>query len=374
MARKILHLISSPYGLGGAEKLLLDMAEFYDTEKYSIYYCNLFNSSQKHNLFSEALNERNLPNFDVKGHRFQDIPSIISQLLDIIKKNGIDIIQTHLHHASIIGGIVRKLNKNHKTVITQHYTREAADKYWTVALDKINAKAAGKIIAVSPAVKSDLIAQGVKAGKITVVQNGIALDKFDRETERENPLLEDLIKQGKFIIGSVGNLHKRKDHATLIKAMEEVVKKFPDAHLVIIGEGPERKNLEKLAADNNLKNNITLTGFQDSAPSLIKKFDLYVHSAKAEPFGIAVLEAMAAGKGVIATSTEGVVDIVEKNSTGFLVPPENPSVMADFIRRAIGMPEQMAKMGLNGRLRVEEKFRIENTVREYQKVYDGIYQ
>ncbi len=87
MPLKVLNLISSPYGLGGAEKLLLDMAGFYDPKNFSVYYCNLFNSPQKTSLFSQALSDNNLKQCDVKGYGLHHLPMIVFQLLDLIKKN-----------------------------------------------------------------------------------------------------------------------------------------------------------------------------------------------------------------------------------------------------------------------------------------------
>lgn len=372
MPIKILHLISSPYGIGGAEKLLLDMADFYDNDNFFVSYCNLFGSPKKRDLFSESLTKNNLIKYDVTGHRLTELPSIISQLRNLIKSKKIDIVQTHLVHASLVGGIVGKLSGNHKTVITQHYTQKAINKFVQKKFDRAAVKLADRIIAVSSAVKADLLAQGVRENKIRVVHNGINLEEYDRNAGKENHLLDDLKKQGKYIIGSVGNLHKRKDHATLISAMAKVLKKVSDAHLIIVGEGTERPNLEKLIKQNELGNDVTLAGFQTNVPALIKKFDLYVHPAQAEPFGIAVLEAMAASKTVIATKVEGVVDIIENEINGYFVPAQNPETMAKFIIDATKNRQRTTEIGKKARKRVEDFFRIENTVKGYQNLYEEI--
>lgn len=372
MPLKILNLIGSPYGLGGAEKLLLDMDEFYDRDKVSVSYCNLFNSPQQNSLFSKSLVDNNLPKLDVSGHWWHKIPSVISQLLGLIKDNNIDIVHTHLIHATIIGSIIGKLGKRHRTVITQHYTQSAHDKTYLKFFDQSAVKRADCVIAISSAVKNDLLSLGVKEDKIRIIPNGINVSEFDKEYNKENHLLDNIKEQEKYIIGSVGNLHKRKDHLTLIKAMAEVVKKFPDAHLVIIGEGAERLALEKALMENELEKNVSLVGFQANVPALIKNFDLYVHPAKFEPFGIAILEAMAARKGIIATEVDGVVDIIENGSDGFLIPSQSPQVMADFICRAIVNPQRISEMGQRGRKKVEKLFKVENTAKQYQNLYEEI--
>ena len=372
MKIKVLHLISSPYGLGGAEKLLLDMDAFYDRDKFSVYYCNLFNSPYKTSLFSKALNDNNLPLFTVPGYRWYNIPQIVTELSALIKKNDTDIVHTHLVHATIIGSILSKLEKKHRTVVTQHYTQNAHDKFYLKNIDQLASKRADRVIAISTAVKNDLLSFGVKEEKVRIIPNGINLNEFDKESEKENYLLSNLKKQRKYIIGSIGNLHKRKDHLTLIKAMIKVVKSFPNAYLVIIGEGDERFLLEKTLKANELEKNVSLLGFQPNVFSLIKNFDLYVHPSKYEPFGIAILEAMAARKSVIATKVGGVIDIIENETNGFLISPQNPQMMADYICRAIENPRLMSEMGNKGRKKVEEEFRIENVSRKYQNLYKEI--
>lgn len=372
MTIKVLNLISSPYGLGGAEKLLLDMADLYDHDKISSFYSNLFNSPQKNSLFNESLVKKQLPVLNIAGHRFRDIPAIISQLKDLIEKRNIDILHTHLIHATIIGSITARLSKKHRTITTQHYTQSALNKLYLKKLDQSAVKKADCVIAISQAVKEDLVAHGVKENKICIIHNGINLTKFDKDSEKKNSLLNDLKKKGRYIIGSIGNLHLLKDHLSLIRATAKIVNKFPEVHLVIVGEGAERNNLEQVIKENNLENNITLLGFQSDIPSLIKYFDLYVHSSVIEAFGIAILEAMAARKCVIATEVGGIVDIVENNQTGFLIPPQNVEVMADFICRAIDNSHQTYEMGLKGRKRIEQNFKIEIATKKYQYLYERI--
>ncbi|MEJ7861507.1 MAG: glycosyltransferase [Pyrinomonadaceae bacterium] len=372
MKIKVLNLISSPYGLGGAEKLLLDMAEFYDREKISVFYCNLFNSPQKNSLFTESVNEKQLPALNISGHRLRDIPLIISQLLNVVKNNKINILHTHLVHATTIGNIATMLKKKHRTIITQHYTRSSLNKRYLKKLDQSAVRKADCVIAISSAVKNDLLEQGVKENNIYIIPNGINLANFDRESEKKSKLLNDLSKQGKYVIGSVGNLSLLKDHLTLVRAMKKVVKILPEVHLLIIGEGPERRNLENLIKEYKLELNVTLLGFQADIPALIRNVDLYVHSSVTEAFGLAILEAMAARKCVIATEVDGVVDVVENNVSGFLIPSRDAQIMADYICQAIKNPQQTLEMGLKGRKRVEDNFRIETVTKKYQDLYEKI--
>jgi len=373
MIIKVLNLISSPFGLGGAEKLLLDLHEFYDRQMFEVHYCNLFDSPSNPSAFSGVLKERGLSVFEVAGHRWYDLPGIVSRLGSLIRANEFDIVHSHLFYSSLIAGISKKLRPSKsKMVITQHYTRSALGANYQKKLDRYGVRAADAVIAISSAVKSDLIDQGVEENRITVIPNGIDLPKFLQEAKKENHTLDDLKKRGKIIIGSIGNLHKRKDHLTLIKTMAMVVKANPKVHLVIAGEGPERVALEKAILELRLQESVSILGFQENIPSLISQFDLYVHPSINEPFGIAILEAMAATKIVIATRVDGVVDILDQGVTGLLVTAADPIDLSNCIIAALKDPVAMVKIAQSGRAKVEADFGIETTAVRYQGVYEGL--
>lgn len=373
MPIKVLNLISSPYGHGGAEKLLLDMAELFDRNTFSVSYCNLFDPPNGRSPFSTKLRERELSVFEIDGHRWHDIPKIITRLRDLIKANKIDIVHSHLFHASMVASVAGRLeSENRRTVITQHYTRSALGKRYQKKLDRFAVRAADRVIAISSAVRSDLIFQGVNENNIEIIPNGIDFSKFDEDAKKENHVVDLLKDQGKFIVGSVGNLHKRKDHRTLILAMEQVVRYAPSVHMVIVGEGAERAELEKLIRARDLETRVSLLGFQNDIPSLISKFDLYVHPSLYEPFGIAILEAMAARIPVIATKVDGVVDIIDDGINGFLVPAQDPQTIARAVRKAVSDPDANLEIALRGRERVERDFGIEKTTLRYQTLYADV--
>jgi glycosyltransferase involved in cell wall biosynthesis len=177
---------------------------------------------------------------------------------------------------------------------------------------------------------------------------------------------------GPFLIGTVGSLTERKGHRYLFQAMSSIRKKNPHAHLIVIGEGPEKERLEKMRVALGLESAITMLGFQENVAPILKQLDVYVHPSVQEPFGIAVLEAMAAGKCVVATAVGGVPEIVVQGETGYLVPAQNSDQLSSAISAAFANWKNTVRMGKNGRNRVLEMFDIDVTVRGYENLYQEV--
>jgi len=155
----------------------------------------------------------------------------------------------------------------------------------------------------------------------------------------------------------------------LLRAIARLAPKFKDIHLLLIGEGELRKKLEDLTAQLELEENVSFLGYQADVPSLLKDIDLYVHPSVLEPLGIAVLEAMAAGKCVVATAVGGVPEIITDGQTGFLVPSQDVTKLANAIRNARENLSQTEKIANAGRKHVEESFGIKSIVKKYQELY-----
>lgn len=364
---KVLHLTSTKYGIGGVEKLLLDMSGKYDSKRFEVSYCNLFCDANGKGVFPTMLRERNLKVFDIKGKRWKELPRIVFDLVRLIRKERFDIVHLHMLQATSIGGLAARIAGHSKVVITKHHTFESSKQPpFVKKLETLFTKNADCIAAISEYVRDDMIALSVPAEKISIICNGTDVNAFD-ERAREEP-------KSRFpdspVLGTVGSLTERKGHEYLFKAMPIIAKQFPNVCLLVVGEGPEKESLKKLADEFGLESTIIMVGFQENVAPLLKQLDLYVHPSIHEPFGIAILEAMTAGKCVVATAVEGIPEIVIEGESGFLVPPEDPAKLAEVICRALNNIDKIREMGANGRKRVEKVFNIESTVGKYQDLYE----
>ena len=157
--------------------------------------------------------------------------------------------------------------------------------------------------------------------KIHKIENGIDTRYFSPIPKNKNLLNELKISENHFIIGNIARLAPVKDHVTLIKTFDIARKIYPNMRLVIVSDGPEKSNLEALINELNLSENVMLLGFRRDIREMFSIVDMFVLSSISEGTSITILEAMAAGKPVIATNVGGTPNLVEDGKTGFLVSP-----------------------------------------------------
>ena len=369
---KVLHLTSTRYGIGGVEKLLLDMSDKYDSAKFEVSYCNLFCDAQGKGVFPTALRNRGLKFFQINGNTWRDVPSMSIELLRLLKSQRFDIVHLHMLQATIVGGFATKFARGSRVVVTKHYTDDMLKQSSVVKrLDNLFTKRANRIAAISNNVKRDMVDLGIPEAKIKVIYNGTDIRKFDARAQEKSTFTVGK-EADPFLIGTVGSLTERKGHRYLLEAMPAILKKNSNVHLIVIGEGPEKEMLEKLRGELRLESAITMLGFQENVAPILKQMDVYVHPSVHEPFGIAVLEAMAAAKCVVATAVGGVPEIVSPGVTGYLVRAESSRELSSAISATLEERENTLKMGENGRSRVSEMFDIDVTVRGYESLYQEI--
>ena len=220
------------------------------------------------------------------------------------------------------------------------------------------------IIAVSNAV-AGVLEKTFPAEKITTIHNGIDLKRFRFNPKKPNRVLK---------IGTIGHLAPIKGHDVFIEAAKIVSEKLQNAQFVIVGEdkskaGENRRNIEDLIAKSNLGKKINLIGWIDDVRPILRDLDLFVSAARSEPFGLVLLEAMAWGVPVIATSSEGAQEIIETNHSGALTPIEDAGLLAQEILDLLNSPEKRKNLSVNGRKRVEDCFSLEKMVLETENFY-----
>ncbi|HTW94426.1 MAG TPA: glycosyltransferase family 4 protein [Tepidisphaeraceae bacterium] len=183
---------------------------------------------------------------------------------------------------------------------------------------------------------------------------------------------------GFFHIGLIGRITPWKGQHIFIQAAAAVHAQFPNTRFQIIGaplfgEESYQADLRSLVQNLNLSDVVEFTGFRTDIPDLLSQLDLLVHaSTTGEPFGQVVIEAMAAGKPVVATNGGGIPEIVLDGQTGLLIPMSDPASMSAAICRIIANPKSACDMGRLGRVRVQNHFTIEHTTSKVERLYDEL--
>jgi len=214
---------------------------------------------------------------------------------------------------------------------------------------------------------------GANETKISVIPTGVDAQSFVPVNDRSFREKHGVGK--KMLILTVARLHPYKGLNYLIQSMEQVVNVNKDVHLIILGKGTQEKALRSLIERLNLRDHISIDTeviSNEKMPAVYTTADLYVQPSIIEPFGIAVLEAMACGKPVIGTSVGGMLDTVVDNKTGFLVPPADVYALANRISYLCEEHKLREEFGQRGRDRALSLFDWTVVVRQYENAISRI--
>ena len=229
-------------------------------------------------------------------------------------------------------------------------------------------KSLDRYIAVSGAVAQQLCQTfRVPPHKVQVIHNSIPSSGFDGPA---NQALRSALSRGTDhpILLTVARLDLQKGHTYLFKA----IRQFPDAIFVMAGDGPARTVLETQAHDLGIDNRVIFLGHRKDIPDLLASCDVFVLPSVYEGLPLSVLEAMAAGKPVVATAVGGTPEAVVEGETGFLVPPGDPAALATAIQRLLSNPSLAQKMGAVGRVRVRQEFSSATMVQRVTQTYEEL--
>jgi glycosyltransferase involved in cell wall biosynthesis len=288
-----------------------------------------------------------------------------SQLAGIVDRYKIDIVHAHTSHAHGIACVLRTLTSRPKIIVSRRVDFPPK----TGLFSRIKYGRADHYIAISNCIGKVLTDYGISEKKVTVVHSGIDLARLDVEPIRR----EDLgIPEGVLLIGNVAALVGHKDHETLVRAMTQVVKRIPDARLIIAGEGPLRPNLEQQIATLGLNRNITLLGYRKDIPNILRALDLFVMSSKEEGLGTSVLDAMACDIPVVATAAGGIPEMIQDNQTGLLAPVGDAEALANAIIRPYSDEKLKSHLQTNAQKLVHSQFTAERMVEGNIRVYERV--
>ena len=271
-----------------------------------------------------------------------------------IKNGAYDIVHTHTSHAHTIGLMAKLIARKGQMVVHRRvdFPVKGCLKY---NFFNIN------YIAISDAIKNILIKAGISHKKITLVKSCIDIQRLDH-AEITDIRSEFGIAKDATIIGNVAHMADHKGQIYLIRAAAIVKKKYPDVRFLIVGDGELRAELESVARELDLNDNLIFTGFRKDVPSFLAAFDIFAFPSHMEGLGTSILDAMAFAKPVVSTTAGGIPEIVSDGINGLLVPPKDPEAFTTALIKLIENKELRQRFGRAGRNIVEDHFSIDKLV------------
>jgi glycosyltransferase involved in cell wall biosynthesis len=236
------------------------------------------------------------------------------------------------------------------------------------ALDRWLLRKFDRVVVMSEEVRQKLLRSGVDESKVCRIANGVDTDRF----RAARPALRQELGITGPLIGYVGRLAPEKGGKTLLHAAERVLESAPGACFVFVGDGPARRSWELLASDLGIRERVTFTGARSDMPEVYASVDLLVLPSQAEAMPMCLLEAMAAGKPVVASAVGSIPKIVSPEQTGLLVAPGNSDELAHSILRVLRDYELARGLGSAARDAVVRRHSAQAMARAYREVYEQV--
>jgi glycosyltransferase involved in cell wall biosynthesis len=208
--------------------------------------------------------------------------------------------------------------------------------------------------------------------KVTAIRNAISCDLFNVPEQRDSCRSELGLSPNALVIGYTGRIQKVKRIDLLLLAFASVLDQYPDARLILAGEGDLKPRLEMYATQLGISKAVIWAGFRKDIPRLLAAMDIYVQPSINEGLSLSILEAMAAQKAVVATRVGGASEVIENEKTGMLVDPGSASNLAAAILYLFKHFEIRSKLANTARELVLRDFNTSRMANEYQQLYENL--
>jgi glycosyltransferase involved in cell wall biosynthesis len=300
-------------------------------------------------------------------------PQAVLRLARVLRRERIDILQTHLFHAGLIGVLAAKLASVPVCIVTRHHTDEAGmvGTKLHVGLDRLMARMADGVVVLSQAVKKHMISsERLVEDKIEVIYQGFDFNKLSASEEDRQRVRSEFGFGSDFVIGYVARFFKTKAHSHLIAACSELVKEIPNMRLLLLGGG-DRSSITEMIPPH-LKDRVVFAGYRMDVPACIRAMDVVVHPSLTEAFCQAHVETMAVGTPLIATNVAAAPEVITPGKTGILIPPADPGAIVTAVLQLYQNPELGRRMAIAGQESVRRRFTIERMVDQQANCYERL--
>ncbi|MBS0261420.1 MAG: glycosyltransferase [Planctomycetes bacterium] len=347
---------------GGAERALVQLVTRLDRQSWEpAVFCLAGEGS-----LAAQLRQADIPVTCFGARGMMSLPRVLWQLARELKRFRAALLQTFLFHGNIVGRVAGWW-AGISPIVSGVRVAEKRSR-WPLRLDRWTNALVVTNVCVSQAVADFSIAEaGLSPAKTVAIPNGVEVAQFEHAVPAR---LEDLgIPTGSRLLVAVGRLDPQKGLKTLVEAAAPLLTQHPDVHLLLVGEGPERRMLTAMIQARDLSTQIHLAGWRADVPEILARSTALVLSSYWEGMPNVVLEAMAAGLPVVATRVEGIAELVQDDQTGWTVPIGSASELQTAMSQVLSDPERARQMGQAGQELVRSQFSWDAMMRRYDALY-----
>jgi glycosyltransferase involved in cell wall biosynthesis len=357
------------FQLGGTERQVANVALGLDAARFELHLACLRNIGE----LKQELEGLRVPRpvFNIgRLYSFRTFSEAI-RLARYIRKNAIQVVHTYGLYPNIFAVPVARLAGAHIVIAS---IRDCGDilKPWQRWLQRLVCRLADCVLVNAEAIREALIGQGSRANNIAVIRNGIAQPQTT-SPEKSSSVREELGLSPAVTLTMVfSRLNPMKGVEYFLDAASIVAAKLPETRFLVVGDGAIRHELQDRAARLGLADKVVFTGFRTDVPRLLSEVNLSVLPSLSEGLSNTLLESMAAGVPVVATTVGGNPEIIENGVSGLLVPPRDSAMLADAMLTVLGNPVLASNLAAAGKRRITEMFSIERSVQQVECLYQEL--
>jgi glycosyltransferase involved in cell wall biosynthesis len=361
----VLHIIDS-LDLGGAQEALENLVRFRDQSRFDIEVASM----HRHGVYSDRIRALGVPVHSLSPNKF--IPLYVPRLVALILRRRFDIVHCHLTWANLIAKPLARmcgvrLLFNHDQTNEKFRRSGGARFIW----DKLANRLSTHVFAVSKTIADFLVShEGVPASKVSIVHNGIDLDRFPFRSWPDKSLRSKWgFADGDFVVGGVGRLHPQKNFRLFLEVARAMHDTHPRLRFIIAGDGPERAELQRLASNFALDGTVRFLGFVPDTSELFPALDVLMMTSDYEGLPMTLLEAMACGATALCSEVDGIGEIITDGATGFLATPGDCASFCRQLVRILDAPELCARVSGKARNLVAENFSAQRMTAFVESAY-----
>jgi glycosyltransferase involved in cell wall biosynthesis len=363
--KNILLLINNLTG-GGAELVVCNLCRHINRELFNVAVCHLKERGYRGDvLLAEGYDIVGLPGYNPSKTNY----FTFLELRKLLKQKNIDLVHSHSTDALLDLALNKCFSKRLKAVHTFHYGNYPNYEKKYLMLEKIAWRKTDIVVAVGNEQRRAVTTTfGIPKDRIVTVWNGVEPNKPALETE-----LMNFLPKNKLIIGSLSTCIPQKGLHYLLDVIHQLKRKRNDFALLLVGDGPLRKELEERSREMGLSDTIIFLGWVANAPStILPAFDIFIQSSLWEAMSMVILEAMAAGKAIVATDVGENKHVLNHGVSGFLTQPKDVKGMVQSVELLLDNQNLRNSIGQKASETFNQLFTVDLMARNYEKLYQKL--